>query len=320
MSTVEIEMNKDEVIEYDFTILEQLVDEGNPLWVDDVVEKERMRKQLTNMKKKGKYQIKKTVRILKERKEYKEKILKWTEIEIPPKIYLFGLISLPRIFSFQKWLLYLPNLGYPERIATFLLSKSITFDEDTNNNSKSESEIKETAMNKEDIDLLVNSYLSLIVNLGVIGALILSLLFQFTVVDFTPSMSSTDYFGEYYVTILKYIFITIINISVGLSLSVIYRSVFYYKQLGFWMTTPRAKLIWIERSSIVSLVGSAQIVIISAVISIPFGAASAISPVAGLISLIVMSLIMLIFLIVTEEEIGSIGIVHEECCDEFKKT
>jgi hypothetical protein len=100
------------------------------------------------------------------------------------------------------------------------------------------------------------------------------------------SEESVNFFGEITTKVWKYVFLIFVNGGATLSLYLIYRSIALYKHLSFWMPDIVAQMEWIETISITSTVILAQLVLVSVFIAIPFGAAAAISPIAGLISLI----------------------------------
>jgi len=62
---------------------------------------------------------------------------------------------------------------------------------------------------ESDVKALIDGYLNLLVNFGVIGALLVALLFQFTVNDLTVVQTTVDLFGETASLVIKYIFLTL---------------------------------------------------------------------------------------------------------------
>lgn len=170
--------------------------------------------------------------------------------------------------------------GYCENISSYVKVYGL---DDDGNNTLTDDELKEK---QDEAKAMVEGYLNLLVNFGVIGALIVSILFSYVVSNFDLSQDSIDFFGDTATRFFKYIFLACVNISVTLSLLLIFRSVTLYKHLSFWMPDLTAQLEWIQQVSITSTVVIAIIIILTAAVSIPFGAAAAISPIAGLISTI----------------------------------
>lgn len=170
--------------------------------------------------------------------------------------------------------------GFCENIAAYI--KAYKLDSDMNG-ALQPYEIKEK---EEEAKAVVEGYLNLLVNFGVIGALFFSVLFSWVISDLPVADESAAFFGDYIVRIFKYVFYVCINISVVLSIYIISRSVALYKHLGFWMPDIQAQLAWIQKISITSTILYSLAVLNSAAIAIPFGAAVSISPIAGLISAI----------------------------------
>lgn len=140
---------------------------------------------------------------------------------------------------------------------------------------------------------LIDGYLNLLVNFGVIGALIFSTMFGFTISDFEISTTSVAFFGKALTLGWKYMFLVLVNLSVMLSMFLILSSLQLYKYLGFFMPNEEAQLEWTRVTPITSSVIQTNLVIYVTLVAIPFGAAAAISPIAGLISTICLLLILL---------------------------
>eukprot|EP01033_Poteriospumella_lacustris_P006167 gene6167-4428_t len=139
---------------------------------------------------------------------------------------------------------------------------------------------------------LIDGYLNLLVNFGVIGALIFSTMFGFTITDFDLSTTSKLFFGRSVTLGLKYMFLLLVNLSVMLSMFLILSSLQLYKYLGFFMPNEEAQLEWTRTTPITSSVIQTNLVVYVTIVAIPFGAASAISPIAGLISTVCLLLML----------------------------
>lgn len=212
--------------------------------------------------------------------DYREKLNKWSK-QNPRGLMSSAYYYWHTLFfstTSDEFVTQLPNLNYAENIATYLYMKQLDVNRD---GILSAAEIPD---NRKEVQLLTENYLNLLTTFKVVGAMTFSLLFHLCVSNFSISSESVAFFGETTTIVFKYIFITFINATVMLSLSVIFKSIFMYKHLGFWMPTARYKILWMQQFSVIPVVIVAQTVLITAAVSIPFGAAAAISPVAGAIS------------------------------------
>lgn len=149
---------------------------------------------------------------------------------------------------------------------------------------KAENDVLASNPDKVDPKENIQSYLNLLVNVSVTGALIFAVLFGFVVNDLSPSQESIDFFGDTTVRVFKYLFLICVNISVFCSLFMIFLAVSFYKHLGFWMPDIQAQTEWMKQVSITPPIVICAAVVHAAGIAMPFGAAVAISPIAGLIS------------------------------------
>jgi hypothetical protein len=164
--------------------------------------------------------------------------------------------------------------GYCENISSFLKS---TYKQGTDDSDSGSQEI--------DPKAAVDGYLALLTNAGIIGTLVFAVLFTFIISDFELAEVSIRYFGLETAKIFKYIFIAGVNLAVFASLFMITTAVTLYKHLGFWMPDLQSQLEWIHHISVTPIVLACGFVVNCCTLSIPFGAAAGISPVAGLFSL-----------------------------------
>ena len=214
--------------------------------------------------------------LIKSQQEYHRLVEEWAYYPAPERALFF----LPLDMRSPEYTKRKVKARFCENIASHL--KSIQVDQNNDGNySERELELRE-----EQAKTIVDGYLNLLMNFGVTGALFFSVLFGFVVNDITPSEESLNFFGEVLIKIFKYIFLAMVNTSVMTSLLLVFRSVQLYKHLSFWMPDIAAQMEWVKEISITSTVLTACVVVQLALVSIPFGAATAISPIAGLISLV----------------------------------
>jgi hypothetical protein len=210
------------------------------------------------------------------RNEYHRTVVEWSEVTCPSEPSLLVPLDLaaPEYTKMKIAARYCENIS--SHVKAFRL--------DQNHDGKLTP--NEVAERQEEAKACVDGYLNLLVNFGVVGALFISVLFGFVVNDLTLSEESINFFGVTTTKVWKYMFLICANGAAVESLYLIFRSVSLYKHLSFWMPDIVAQMDWVETISITSTVVLAQIVLFLVLLAIPFGAAAAISPIAGLISTI----------------------------------
>lgn len=155
---------------------------------------------------------------------------------------------------------------------------------DRNNDGELSSEELERLDDR--IDKIVEKALSMLLNAGVVSALILSMVFNWTFSDLSHAQESIDFFGEKCCYVFHVFFIVFVNLAVFGSFVLIYVTVRMYTHLAFWLASSEFKIKYLEKVPI-NFVGITTIfVIVSAILTIPFGAAVSVSPLAGLISFV----------------------------------
>lgn len=203
------------------------------------------------------------------------------------------------------------KLGCSEGIAT-KLNTLVMLDKNHDGNFTDDEQREATS---EEVATITNAYLSLFQNVGVIAALMISVIFPLTIANgLTISQKTIDFFGYSCAQAFYYIFLILVNVIVIASLYVIFIAIHMYKHLSFWMSTPKAQLSWIGKSNmrIVAFIvtGSTILDLLAAVI--PFGAVSFGGPIAGLISLIVVLIFFLMMFDFMVAEECTQRILHEE--------
>jgi len=124
----------------------------------------------------------------------------------------------------------------------------------------------------------------LIINMGVVGALLLSFTFPMVVTPVEVSQSSVDFFGENGVRVLQDIYYGALILMVALAISLIAVTVMSYKHLNFWMTSPAMKIWWCQEVSAKPIVHLAQAQFIILGFIPGFGCAAHISPKVALMA------------------------------------
>lgn len=133
----------------------------------------------------------------------------------------------------------------------------------------------------------INQALGLLLNVGVVAALILSITYPLCIAELTASETTTAFFSD--TTILAFIniyYILIISDAL-ISLMLIYLSLRIYLYLGFWISQPMFKLKFLDRSPLPFICAASVWNIRILLIALPFGIAVNVSQYAGLIALVI---------------------------------
>jgi hypothetical protein len=134
-------------------------------------------------------------------------------------------------------------------------------------------------------DVSLHGYLNIMTNFALVGALFISVLFQFNISPITPSPMSLNFFGHTIVRIFTYIHFICVSFALFSSLLVIIGSVKTLKILGVWLP-PKDGLEFAQKFPVNYMLGYVMQTIFFFVLSVPFGAAVIVDPIAGLISLV----------------------------------
>ena len=133
----------------------------------------------------------------------------------------------------------------------------------------------------------INQALGLLLNVGVVAALILSITYPLCISELTASDAATGYFTE--TTLLAFVLIYYILIvsDALVSLMLIYLSLRIYLYLGFWISQPMFKLKFLDKSPLpfICLASTWNIRIL--LIALPFGVAVNVGQYAGLIAVVI---------------------------------
>jgi hypothetical protein len=168
--------------------------------------------------------------------------------------------------------------GGSEGRATKFALASLNDDNDGTLSEKEMEKFEETT--KESVE----KTLGLLLNSGVVGALILSMLFGLSFNSVTYATPSVNFFGNGLCDVIYYLMFIAITISTFGSLLLIFASLRIYTHLAFWLCTTKSKLKYLSEVSMAYIAILANLVLFSAMAAIPFAAAIIVSPGAGLIS------------------------------------
>ena len=154
----------------------------------------------------------------------------------------------------------------------------------------------------ETTQKMVDECNNLLVNLGVVGALILSIVFPMCLQDYSSSEANERFFGEGATDFFLIAYHSLIMLTTVCAIMVVCGSLFMYKHLNFFMVTSEMRAWWLSTINITPVVGCAQVLFLFMIVAVPFGAASTQSPKAALISVVglVVFLVMFVYILLYE--------------------
>ena len=188
-------------------------------------------------------------------------IVDFAMLKQPPITNIFLIIGFDYIYNPLDSMMALSNhakVGFAEGLSTNLSKLKVTPIDGFSNKYKV-SFIEE--LETENVDKLTESYLGLLLNCGVIGALVITLLFQVVITSQDFSDASIEYFTEDGCVSMFHIFYILVTVGFYMSIMIVANSIFKYKQLSFWMSKTELKSVYIEKLSIVGLIVLATILL-----------------------------------------------------------
>lgn len=201
--------------------------------------------------------------------------------ETIPESYKLNILGFIRIeMPKGKWAKVLHKLGGPESVATLI--QTVELDENFDGIVSPEELLK----NEEHAKSLISSSLTLLNNCGIIGSLILTMLYPLVVAGITPCDESVTFFGTDGIYVIKLLFEIFVVLAIVEALALIYASVRFYTMLSFWLPNVKSKIWYVQEISLAPAVKSSCRIIQYAAFIIPLGAALNSSPKSGVIGII----------------------------------
>lgn len=185
------------------------------------------------------------------------------------------------IDSFSEWHQYHLKIGGAETIS--LKIQNALLDKDNDGNI-SEEEIKQSEEQRTET---VNQALSLLTTAGVVGALLASIMTPLLLSPVIPSSESEEYFEPKTLKGFSFLYRILLTLSLGFSFMLIGQSSRKYLQLSFWMPNLEMKTWYLSEVSLIPIIRQQKQAIFFAMFALPFGVAVLVTPVNGLIVLVV---------------------------------
>jgi len=157
---------------------------------------------------------------------------------------------------------------------------------------------------KEKLD---NAY-SQLLNVGVVAALILSMLFPLAAGSpITPSEECEKFFGHNTVHVFLHIYYGLVIFVIAASLVALYTTMRTYTVMGFWITNQQTRMNYLSVSALYIINILAMIIVYFSLAIIPFAMAVTSTPVGALIALVLV-FISIVIMVAIEINVCTVGV------------
>jgi hypothetical protein len=145
---------------------------------------------------------------------------------------------------------------------------------------------------------LVDFSLNFLINSGVVGALLLSVLFPLVLTPLIYSDDSQEFFGDTNLIAFSYVYFFLMYFSLFCSIWLTFMTIHYYLHITIWMPTIDMKMWYVtELNTLQGISAITHMCIVGAMIALPFGIAVMISSEAAVISLLFLVIISIFLLV-----------------------
>lgn len=174
---------------------------------------------------------------------------------------------------------YLALLGGPEKVS--FMVQEFKLDEDGDGDISAE----EMEAHEEDCDRLISQALDFLINSGVVGALLLSVLFPQVFIPLVPSDDSLQFFGDTTIMTFYYFYVVNMYFSLFCSIWITFMTIHYYLHITIWMPTTELKMWYVTDLNVMpGVVFVTHACVISSALALPFGICVGISSEAAIVS------------------------------------
>jgi len=170
-------------------------------------------------------------------------------------------------------------------------------------------------MNKEEraatMQQIISDTLVVASNNGVVGALVLSVIFGPATTSIQVSELSSSFFGQNGVEILRIIYHCILFYGIMEALFLVYAATKLYSQLSTWLPTLEAKILWLDSYPAFQVSITQTNVISCVAMSIPLNVALTMSPSLGLAATLFCVFFWYKFALNTKDQVKTMILLHE---------
>ena len=191
------------------------------------------------------------------------------------------------VFPYGEAMSHHFKIGGAEAISLKL--QHVLLDLDGDGNLSDDEIIQSIEEQKKNVDQALN----LLINCGVVAALIFSVLYNTVLSPLSASDTSIEFFGDEGITALEVLYEISVISALGFSICNIYCSVRYYLYLSVWMPTIDMQAWFLSERSTVPITFQVNISIILTSIAVIFGIAVNNNPRSGFIALLVFVIVLI---------------------------
>ena len=136
---------------------------------------------------------------------------------------------------------------------------------------------------------LIDKTLSMILNTGVVGALILSISLQLSMMGIQPSNASTEYFTHQTIRAFTICYYTLVITDACIALTLVFSSLRLYTYLSYWICSYEAKLNFLADSPMQLIAIASMFSVQILFFAIPFGISVVESAEIGVVAVVICS-------------------------------
>lgn len=205
--------------------------------------------------------------------QWREKMKEWIKTDVKytdesspsysPSFWILRLFPIQPFF--RNWWIQAYRIGGAEQIALYLQQLELDSDGD---GLISEQELEQGLQKSQQI---VDDALRLLETCGIIGALLMTLLYPQFFVDLEYNTDSIDYFGRHTCVIIKYCCFALICVSFTLACNAVILSLALFRHISFYLPSLKSKLWYLQKVSLGPVVASTVLCLFTTVLGIPFG-------------------------------------------------
>ena len=176
---------------------------------------------------------------------------------------------------------YLALLGGPEKVSFMVSEFEVDADGDGNITEEEMEEKEEHCLR------LVEQALNFLINSGVVGALLLSVLFPQVLIPLVPSDDSLQFFGDSTIMGFYYTYLVCMYFGLFCSIWITFMTIHYYLHITIWMPTTELKMWYVTELNVLpGVVFLTHACVVASGIALPFGICVGISSEAAIVAAI----------------------------------
>lgn len=205
----------------------------------------------------------------------KDDLVTWCSFDMPDPPFEYTVSGVKLCDAYT----YLALLGGPEKVSFMVSEYEVDADGDGNITEEEMQEKEEHCLR------LVEQALNFLINSGVVGALLLSVLFPQVLIPLVPSDDSLQFFGDSYIMGFYYTYVFFMYFGLFCSIWITFMTIHYYLHITIWMPTTELKMWYVTELNVLpGVVFLTHACVVASAIALPFGICVGISSEAAFIA------------------------------------